>query len=110
MTKSGVTTEQPSRSPFAGTTSISPCASFLIKECARACLFLYNVCGGKRSVYEGRLSLLPCVPPVEALPVVAFLLVVVFPPLAALSVEGFPPVAVLVRLREVVVLFVEDEA
>ena len=53
---------------------------------------------------------MPCVPPVEALPVVAFLLVVVFPPLAALSVEGFPPVAVLVRLREVVVLFVEDEA
>ena len=78
--------------------------------------FLYNVCEGKRSVYEGRLSLLPFVPfvdafpPVEALPVVAFLLVVVFPPLAALSVEGFPPVAVVIRLREVVVLFVEDEA
>ena len=70
---------------------------------------------------------MPCVPPVEALPVVAFLLVVAFlpvaafllvvafPPLAALSVEGFPPVVVLpvvlvIRLREVVVLFVEDEA
>ena len=89
--------------------------------------FLYNVCEGKRSVYEGRLSLLPCVPPVEALtvvtflpvvaflPVAAFLLVVAFPPLAALSVEGFPPVVVLpvvlvIRLREVVVLLVEDEA
>ena len=62
------------------------------------------MCGEKRSVYEGRLSLLPFVPPVDA-----------FPPLAALSVEGFPPVvvlpvAVVIRLREVVVLFVEDEA
>lgn len=47
---------------------------------------------------------------VKALPVAAFLLVVAFPPLAALSVEGFPPVAVVIRLREVVVLFVEDEA
>ena len=47
---------------------------------------------------------MPCVPPVEALPVVVFLLVA-FP-----SVEGFPPVAVVIRLREVVVLFVEDEA
>ena len=56
------------------------------------------MCEGKRSVYEGRLSLLPCVPPVEALTVVAFLPVVVL------------PVAVVVRLREVVVLFVEDEA
>ena len=48
-------------------------------------------------------------------PLAAFLLVVAFPPLAALSVEGFPPVvvlpvAVVIRLREVVVLFVEDEA
>lgn len=95
--------------------------------------FLYNVCEGKRSVYEGRLSLLPFVPFVDAfppvvaflpvvafflvkaLPVAAFLLVVAIPPLAALSVEGFPPVAVspvavVIRLREVVVLFVEDEA
>ena len=77
--------------------------------------FLYNVCGEKRSVYEGRLSLLPFVPPVEALPVVAFLLVVAFLPVAFPSVEGFPPVAVLpvvalARLREVVVLFVKDEA
>ena len=77
--------------------------------------FLYNVCEEKRSVYEGRLSLLPCVPPVEALPVVAFLLVVAFLPVAFPSVEGFPPVAVLpvvalARLREVVVLFVKDEA
>ena len=47
---------------------------------------------------------------VKALPVAAFLLVVAFPPLAALSVEGFPPVAVVIRLREVVVLFVKDEA
>lgn len=70
---------------------------------------------------------MPCVPPVEALPVVVFLLlvkalpvvvfllVVAFLPVAFPSVEGFPPVvvlpvAVLVRLREVVVLFVEDEA
>ena len=65
---------------------------------------------------------MPCVPPVEALtvvtflpvvaflPVAAFLLVVAFPPLAALSVEGFPPVVLVIRLREVVVLFVEDEA
>lgn len=69
---------------------------------------------------------MPCVPPVEALPVVAFLLVkalpvvvfllvVAFLPVAFPSVEGFPPVvvlpvAVLVRLREVVALFVEDEA
>ena len=63
---------------------------------------------------------MPCVPPVEALTVDAFppveaLTVVAFPPLAALSVEGFPPVvvlpvAVVIRLREVVVLFVEDEA
>ena len=83
--------------------------------------FLYNVCGEKRSVYEGRLSLLPFVPfvdafpPVAALPVVVFLLVVVFLPVAFPSVEGFPPVvvlpvAVVIRLREVVVLFVEDEA
>ena len=53
--------------------------------------------------------------PVEALPVVAFLLVVAFLPVAFPSVEGFPPVVVLpvvlvIRLREVVVLFVEDEA
>ena len=52
--------------------------------------------------------------PVEALPVVVFLLVVVLP-VAFPSVEGFPPVAVLpvavvIRLQEVVVLFVEDEA
>ena len=52
---------------------------------------------------------MPCVPPVEALTVVAFL------PVAFPSVEGFPsvvvlPVVVLVSLREVVVLFVEDEA
>ena len=89
--------------------------------------FLYNVCGGERSVYEGRLSLLPFVPfvdafppvvalpvvaflPIEALPVVVLLLVVAFP-----SVGGFPPVvllpvAVVIRLREVVALFVEDEA
>ncbi len=58
---------------------------------------------------------MPCVPPVEALPVealpvVAFLLVVAFLPVAFPSVEGFPPVAVVIRLREVVVLFVEDEA
>ena len=58
---------------------------------------------------------MPCVPPVEALPVVAFLLVVDVLPVAFHSVEGFPPVAVLpvvalARLREVVVLFVEDEA
>ena len=82
---------------------------------------LYNVCEGKRSVYEGRLSLLPFVPfvdafpPVAALPVAAFLPVVVFLLVAFPSVEGFPPVVVLpvvlvIRLREVVVLFVEDEA
>ena len=58
---------------------------------------------------------MPCVPPVEALPVVVFLLVVVLQPVAFYSVEVFPPVAVLpvavvIRLREVVVLFVEDEA
>ena len=68
--------------------------------------FLYNVCEGKRSVYEGRLSLLPCVPPVEALPVVVFLLVVAFLPVAFPSVEGFPSVVVL----PVAVPFVEDEA
>ena len=73
------------------------------------------MCEGERSVYEGRLSLLPFVPFVDAFPPVEALSVVAFPPLAALSVEGFPPVvvlpvAVVIRLREVVVLFVEDEA
>ena len=63
----------------------------------------------KRSVYEGRLSLLPFVPPVEALSVVVFLLLVAFQPVAFPSVVVLP-VAVLVRLREVVALFVEDEA
>ena len=44
-----------------------------------------------------------------------FLLVVAFLPVAFPSVEGFPPVvvlpvAVVIRLRKVVGLFVEDEA
>ena len=99
-----VTTEQPSRSPFAGTTSISPCASLFIKECARACLFCITCVGRSGRSMKG--GLVYCL---------LFLLLMLFPPLAALSVEGFPPVvvlpvAVVIRLREVVVLFVEDEA